>query len=238
VLQGRKADLTDPLLAHHALVCRRGNHGIRAHEAAQAHMITYINNHTSCRATREPPIIRGDGKRGDVRIVSFDSETPDTIVDVSHACPTGNLTMPSVAVNATAVDFRGNHVSKGDIPLYAASLREAEKEGKYGDLVRNMGCTFTPFVAETTGGLGPKARKVLRLISRFAHSRPAARALRFLEEQACIRATAYARQVEETALALRCDRRGAPAVDLSLPEEREASRALHPRRILLSDYLV
>lgn len=39
-------------------------------------------------------------------------------------------------------------------------MREAEKEGKYGDLVRNMGCTFTPFVAETTGGLGgPRPRR-------------------------------------------------------------------------------
>ena len=83
-----------------------------------------------------------------------------------------------------------------------------------------------------------KAPKLLAIITKFAHSRPAARALRFLEEQACIRANAYAVQTAETAAAIRGDRHGKPGVDLSLPSEREAAQALKPSAPTLSDYLV
>ena len=199
---------------------------MRVHDAVQAHMIDYFNRHTSCRATREPKMLQGDDKRADVRIATLDGGTQDTIVDISHTCPTGNLSMPSAAARCPAVDFRGNHVPRADIPLFAARKREEEKENKYSDLARNLGCAFAPYVVETTGGLGPKTSTVIGLLKQYAHSRPAARTARFLQEQACIRATAYAHQVQETARTLRGGRIGIPAIDPTLPDEREASASL------------
>jgi hypothetical protein len=137
--------------------------------------------------------------------------------------------MPTTAALTPATDFRGNQVPAGDLPLFAAKAREVEKSVKYENLVRNMGCSFSPYVAETSGGLGPSCIRVHKLIKSYAHSRPAARLLRFIEEQACVRAAAYTRQVEETATTRRGGCIGPLAVDPTLSSEREASGALNPR---------
>ena len=136
--------------------------------------------------------------------------------------------------------YLGQAQVKEKLQVYttAAKQREEEKIAKYGTLVRNMGCKFTPYVAETTGGLGPGAFSLLELIKKYAKARPAAQAFRFLQEQACIRARAYSWQVGDTAATLCGGRIGKPAEDPTLLQESEATQALNPWGTFLSQYIL
>jgi hypothetical protein len=142
--------------------------------------------------------------RCDIRVDLLKGSAKETMLfDISFTCPTLNLIDSHIAQRV--IDRFGRSVPESDLPLYHAGLREKDKNRKYKDKVAARGMTFIPHVTESNGALGAGTTRMLQLIQDGAaqrgHPNPSGLVLRFIEEQACLRIKAYAKQVDRVARA-------------------------------------
>lgn len=232
---GRRTDLRAPHNTYHALGCVRANPGKKAHMALSRHMANFVQAHTTCEAGLEPHVgaTTDQQKRVDVRIETPEKDAKALYVDVSTTCALLHFTTVRYPT-APVPDFRGNLVPATDLPLHAAQRREATKVATYADLVKARGGTFSPYVLQTSGGLGHQANHVLRLIRKYASRagcrNPDGLTFRFIQEQACIQARCNARLVRDLRDACRGAYKGSRHDHSWLPA-RTARDALRPFRI-------
>ena len=91
---------------------------------------------------RKEVTVEGDGRKRTDGL--FVVKGKATMIDVSIICPTAKT-----------------YVKAGRKSLGAAQIREKQKIEKYDKEVKNHGMDFIPFVVETTGGMGGKAKRLI-----------------------------------------------------------------------------